>query len=347
MQADAQEALKTLNLKKVWLPILFGLAITGLLFYRSGKVSRETISLLANPNWTFCLIALLSILLREIGHIYRLRLLSNSTLSWKSCFYIAILWEFATAVTPSVVGGGLVAVFIFSKEGLSLGKSLSYVIVNGIMDNLFFLLAGSCGFFGAYQDFFAMVGELGSSAKAVFFTNYMILLLYTMVIAIGIFVNPKLLKWILMHITSVRVFRRWRRAAYALSKDIILTSHEFKGRHVTFWSQLLLCTVLTWGVRYLFLNCLIAAYSSVSLVEHMAVFGKQVIIWALMLVPVSPGGSGIAELLFQQFFDPMLGDYTVLISLLWRMCTYYLYLTLGIVFLPKWIRRVYGSRTTG
>jgi uncharacterized protein (TIRG00374 family) len=238
-----------------------------------------------------------------------------------------------------------VAIFIFSKEGLSLGRSLSYVIVNGIMDNIFFLLAGLRGFWGAYESFFAMADEFSGTVKTIFFISYMMLLIYSLIIAIGVFINPKLLKWILMRVTSITFLKRWRRSAYQLSKDIITTSNEFRGRSMLFWSKILFCTMLTWVVRYAFLNCLIAAYSysAVSFSEHLAIFGKQVVMWSLMLVPVSPGGSGIAEFLFQQFFEPTLGDYTLMIAVLWRVCTYYLYLTLGAIFLPKWIRRVYSK----
>jgi uncharacterized membrane protein YbhN (UPF0104 family) len=345
MEADAQIALKTLNLKKALIPILCGLVITAFLFYRSGKISSATLVLLSEPNWKYLYMAMLSIVLREVGHICRLRMLSNSTLKWKSCFYIAILWEFASAVTPSVVGGGIVAIFLFSKEGLALGKSLSYVLVNGILDNLFFLLVALRSFWGGYEPFFSMVGELSGSVKAIFFTNYIILFIYTSVIAIGVFINPKLLKWILIWVTSISFLRRWRKSAYQLSKDIIITSNEFRGKNGFFWCKILLCTVLTWIVRYVLINFLIASYASMSFSEHLAVFGKQIIIWALMLVPLAPGGSGIAEVLFQGFFETTLGDYTLLILLLWRACTFYLYLTLGAIFIPKWIKRVFRRGT--
>ena len=343
---DAQEALKTLNVKKVWFPILCGLAITGFLFYRSGKISMEVVALLKSPNWHYLYMAFFSILLREVGHIYRLRILSNNSLSWASCCYVAILWEFGTAVTPSVVGGGLVAIFLLSKEGLSLGRSIAYIVVTGIMDNLFFLLAGSFGLGGAYDPIFAMADPLSSSIKAFFFIMYAFFFVYNLIMLIGVFVNPKLLKWILIRLTSVGFLKRWRRAAYQLSKDIMVTSDEFRGRSLLFWSKIFICTLLTWMVRYILMNCLIAAYCPVSLTQHLAICCKQIVMWALMLVPVSPGGSGIAEFWFQKFFEPMLGDYTLLIAFLWRICTFYLYLVLGSILLPKWIQKRFKSKVS-
>ncbi|AWN81825.1 lysylphosphatidylglycerol synthase transmembrane domain-containing protein [Candidatus Cardinium hertigii] len=335
------EALKVLNLRRIWFPTLCGLAILGFWFYRAGnKLTLATIAQLGRPNGYYLSMAFSSILLREIGHICRLRFLSNATLSWTSCFYIAILWEFSSALTPSVVGGGIVAIFLFSKEGLPLGRSLAYVIVNGIMDNFFFLLAGMPAFGGMYKPLFAMADEFDTVVKSIFFINYFILCIYTLVITMGVFINPTLLKYILLRITSIGFLKKWRRSAYHISKDIVITSHEFKGKGFFFWCKILSCTFFTWMARYSFLNCLIAAYTKVSLSQHVAMFGKQVIMWALMLIPFLPGGSGIAEYSFIQFFEPILGDYTPLIALLWRACTFFLYLLLGIIFLPRWIHRV-------
>lgn len=52
--------------------------------------------------------------------------------------------------------------------------------------------------------------------------------------AIGVFINPKFLKWILIYVTSIAFLKRWRRSAYQLSKDIIVTSDEFRGRGLLF-----------------------------------------------------------------------------------------------------------------
>ena len=341
MEPNAQTALKTLSLKKTLIPILCGVIITGFIFYKSGKIKNEILSLIANPNWKYLSMAMFSIILREVGHIYRLHLLSKNTLSWKSCFYIAMLWEFSSAVTPSVIGGGLVAIFIFSREGLTLGRSLSYVIITGILDNIFFLGAASRSFFGDFESIFAMLGDLSSSIKAIFFTNYTVLFIYTAIIATGVFINPKLLKCILMHTTSIGFLKRWRKKAYQMSKDIIITANEFRGRKPIFWFKIFACTVCTWMVRYGFLNLLIASYIQIPFSEHLTIFRKQIIIWTLMLIPLAPGGSGIAEISFQELFCTTLGDYMLLILLLWRICTFYLYLALGALVIPKWIKRVF------
>lgn len=81
-------------------------------------------------------------------------------------------------------------------------------------------------------------------------------------------------------------------------------------------------------VLYISMNCLMAAYCSIYLGQYLVINGRQIVMWALMLVPVLPDGSGIADSLYKKFFEPMLGDYTLLIELIWCMYTFYLYLIL-------------------
>ena len=63
-----------------------------------------------------------------------------------------------------------------------------------------------------------------------------------------------------------------------------------------------------------------------------------------MLVSHTPGGSGTAEFFYKQFYEVLLGDYTLITNVLWRLLTYYLYLILGVVYLPRWLKRVITSR---
>ncbi|MFT5248152.1 MAG: uncharacterized membrane protein YbhN (UPF0104 family), partial [Gammaproteobacteria bacterium] len=54
-----------------------------------------------------------------------------------------------------------------------------------------------------------------------------------------------------------------------------------------------------------------------------------------------PGSSGVAELALDSFFRDIIPSSIVLllITLLWRLLTYFPYLFIGIAVLPGWIRR--------
>src|SRR5690606_16882407 len=83
---------------------------------------------LGDIDWTWTstiwiLMALLGMVIRDLAYMYRIRVLTDNELSWKQSFRVIMLWEFASALTPSVVGGSGIAMFILNREKINLGKS--------------------------------------------------------------------------------------------------------------------------------------------------------------------------------------------------------------------------------
>src|SRR5690606_11628403 len=141
MKLDNKEIFKTLNPHKIWLPVIIGLGIVFFMFYSDPTVNSQTLSGVFDASTPSILLAVLFVLLRDVGYVYRIRQITGKFLSWGRSIYVIVLWEFASAVTPSVVGGTAVAAFIIHKEGIKLGKALAYVMVTAILDNLFFVIA--------------------------------------------------------------------------------------------------------------------------------------------------------------------------------------------------------------
>jgi uncharacterized protein (TIRG00374 family) len=78
------------------------------------------------------------------------------------------------------------------------------------------------------------------------------------------------------------------------------------------------------------------------------IFARQLVMWILMLVTPTPGGSGVAEFTFDIFlgdFIPITG-FAIALALLWRMITYYPYLLIGALMMPKWISDKFGSKNS-
>ena len=98
-------------------------------------------------------------------------------------------------------------------------------------------------------------------------------------------------------------------------------------------------TFFSWTARYWVVNFLILAFFPVK--DHLLLYGKQLVMWVIMLISPTPGSSGVAEYAFSVF----LGEFILVSSLisaiviLWRFLTYYLYLFSGSVVLPRWIRK--------
>ncbi|PTB90713.1 TIGR00374 family protein, partial [Marivirga lumbricoides] len=205
------------------------------------------------------MLAFLVLFARDVGYVYRIRTITSEKLSWKSSIYVIILWEFASAVTPSVVGGTAVAVFILMKEGLKLGKALAYTMVTAIFDNLYFVLVAPFIFLIASGEIFpqnsAIESQIGKSLPTLFFISYGLIASYTLIMAFAVLVNPRWFKWILLRITSIKWLRKWRPYAYEQGAEIMMASKELRGKKYSYWIKIALSTLFIWTARYAMLNC--------------------------------------------------------------------------------------------
>ncbi len=345
MDLDAKKILKTLNPQKVWVPIALGLGIVIYLFVSDPDITLDKLALVFNVSPWPILFAVFVFFTRFLGYIYRIRTLTDKALTWTGSLYTIILWEFASAVTPSVVGGTAVAVFILWKEGIKPGKALGYVFVTAIFDNLFFVIAAPIvlilGMNAIFPVTFEGSGVLRESLTSIYYISYSLVTLYTFIMAFALFVNPRAFKWLLIRITSNSLLKKWRYAAHERGTEMIVASQELKGMGYKFWTKIALSTMFIWTSRYILLNILMNSFAHISFLEHFVIFGKQIILWIVMLISPTPGSSGTAEYFFPMFFQETLGDYTLIVNLFWRLFTYYPYLLLGAFFLPRWVTRVF------
>lgn len=345
MKLDNKKIFETLNPNKVWVPVLIGIAIVLGLFYADPNVNAKTLKGVFDAAPIGIFLAILVILGRDAGYIYRIREITDRQLTWTRALYVIILWEFASAVTPSIVGGTAVAVFILNKEGIKLGKALAYVMVTAILDNLFFVLGAPIILYLAQGNIFPasrlMEMRLGKSLEVLFWSSYALYAIYSIVMAAALFYRPRVFKWILVKFFSIKWLRKWKYDAHEYGNQIIEASKELKGKTFKYWLPIIGATIFIWSSRYLMLNALISAYDSLTFSEHLIVFARQVIMWIVMMISPTPGSSGTAEFFFTQFFTEFLGGYTFVTSILWRLLSYYPYLLLGAIFLPRWIKQVF------
>jgi uncharacterized protein (TIRG00374 family) len=348
MKLDNKKIFQTLNPNKVWLPILIGLGIIFAMFYFDPTVNANTLNSVfdAAPLWIF--LAILVILFRDAGYVYRIREITGRELSWSRSIYVIIIWEFASAVTPSVVGGTAVAMFILNKEGIKMGKAIAYVMVTAILDNLFFVIGAPIILYFAQGNIFPdskiLESQMERSLQGIFWVSYSLYAGYTLLMALGLFYKPRVFKWVLIKIFSIKFLRKWKHDAQEYGNQIIQASQELSGKKWNYWLPLVLVTIFIWSSRYLMLNALISAYVPLSVSENVIVFARQVIMWIVMMISPTPGSSGTAEFFFGQFFTQFLGNYTFVASILWRLLTYYPYLLLGAIFLPRWIKQVFFKK---
>jgi uncharacterized protein (TIRG00374 family) len=348
MKLDNKKIFQTLNPNKVWVPILIGLAIVFAMFYFDPNLTTENLRVVVDVSPFFIILSILVIFIRDFGYVYRIRELTDRHLTWTRSFYVIILWEFASAVTPSVVGGTAVAMFILNKEGIKMGKAIAYVMVTAILDNLFFVIGAPIIVFFAKGKIFPesklLESQLGNSLQALFWISYALYASYSFVMAAALFYKPRVFKWVLIKLFSIRFLRKWKNDAQEYGDQIIEASKLLRGKNYSYWGKIIGATLVVWSARYLMLNALMGAFVPLDLFDNIIVFARQVIMWIVMMISPTPGSSGTAEFFYGQFFEQFLGKYTFVTSIIWRLLSYYPYLILGAIFLPRWIRQVFFNK---
>ena len=344
MNKEYEKIRRLFRLRNILWPLVIGGVAAVVLIARN--FDREA---LQHINWDshsllWILVILVLVVIRQVAYMYRIRLLTDCSLTWRKSFDVISLWEFASAITPTVVGGSAVAVYIVHREGISTGRSTAIVLITAFLDELFFvimvpfvwLLAPSAGLF----DFSAGVASGGLTG--VFWTGYTIIVLITLVIGYGVFIHPRSLQSFLVRIFGIRFLRKWKQDAEITGQDIITTSYELKGKPLSFWIRAFFATAITWSARFLVVNVLLLAFLEVS--DHLWVFARHLMIWVILLITPTPGGSGVAELIFGGFLGNIVPEgLSHPLAILWRLVTYYPYIILGIIVLPLWLKRVFGK----
>ncbi len=293
--------------------------------------------------------ALLMVVLRDVGYIYRIRLLTDKAFSWRKSFDVIMLWEFASALTPSIVGGSGVAIYVLHREGLTVGRATATVFVTALMDELFyiimvplvFLLIGPERLFPSEGLFGVITPQL---LETLFYFGYFFIVALTTIILLGIFFFPLRTKLFLVKLFSFGFLRRWQRHMVKLGDEIILSSKLFRSKSWPYWLEAMTATIVSWTARFFTLNFIFLAF--ISGFDQMEVYGRQLVMWVIMLISFTPGSSGIAELLLPAFFGYLPDLAPVLLALtaiIWRLLTYFPYLFVGAAVLPGWFRRTAGK----
>lgn len=283
--------------------------------------------------------------LRDIGYMIRIRVLTENALSWKQSFFVIMVWEFASALTPGVVGGAAVAMFILNREKIPLGRSTAIVLITAMLDNLFYLIMVPLMLiFVGSSDLFPLSGSqtfLGMDLNivGVFWVGYGIVFLFFIALLIGIVYHPFALRSMIVRFFSLPFLKRWKEGARQTGREIIVTAKEVRVKPRSYWVKAFGATFLSWTGRYLVVNCLIMAFVTTGLQEHFMIYARQLGMWVIMLISPTPGGSGIAEYAFTGFLEEFIPFGLVgLMAVLWRLISYYPYLFIGSFILPRWLR---------
>lgn len=315
---------------------------------KEGSYTEESIgTVLQQMDWNSSVIAwLFGALLftagRDFFYMLRIRLLTKNKLTWKASFYVIMLWEFASALSPGVVGGAAVAMFILNRETIPFGKATAIVIITAFMDNLFFVLMIPLVFLFIHNNDLFPQG-LDSSVPLMwwFWGGCAVIFSICLLLYLTLFWYPKLASKFLLGLFSLPFLKRWKFIAREWGKDIEVAAREFKKEKPIFWWKVFGATFGSWMSRYLVINAVLNAFLHLGFIDNIKILGKQLVLWLFMLVSPTPGGSGVAEFAFGELLSSFTSSMLLLgvLALIWRLISYFPYIAIGVVLLPAWLRR--------
>lgn len=326
---------------KVLVPIAIGLTVVVWLFNK--EFSADTLrEIHFSPGMVASIfLAWLFMAGRDFGLTWRFRALTEKELSWKQALRVDMLCEFTSCVTPSSVGGSALGMIYLNKEGIEFGRATTLMMTTLFLDELFIVVA--CPIIIAlvpYKELFDFSGShdtFSTSLSVVFWTVYTALFLWTIILFLGIIVRPRAVKSALIKLFALRPLRRWHDMIENVTDDMMETSGKLKGKPMKWWLEAFGATALSWCSRFLVVNALFLGFAEGA--GQLIVFGRQFIVWVVLMISPTPGGSGVSEWLFTRYYGDMIGladgfGVALIIALFWRIISYYVYLVVGVFLLP-------------
>lgn len=347
MQPDSRQLLRTFRPSRILLPVLLGLGAATYLLLRSfDPVAFQKITWSWNSTF-WILMAFGMMVVRDWAYMVRIRALTDNELNWRNAFNVIMLWEFASALAPGMIGGGFIfAIFILNREKVNMGKSITAVMVSSFQDGVFlaimapfvYFIVGKERLFSTINDLNLMV-PLSKGFLYTFWAVYFIILAYKVFVAYALFINPRFIKYLLLKLFSFPFLRRWKQNALETGNQLVIASKGLNNKSRSFWFKSFFGTFASWTARYSIVNCLLLAFHP-DVMGNFVVFARQVVMGIIILFSPTPGGSGLAEFMFSDFLGEFIPHgLSATLGLLWRLISYYPYLFIGAIILPRWIRR--------
>jgi glycosyltransferase 2 family protein len=336
-----------------WLLISVGfstLVLGGVLYF---TVDETTIDYLSRVNPLFLLFALLSHIVALGFWALRIQKMSASLgyrVSFKHCLNLVFANMLVAAVTPSQAGGEPVRIHELYRADVTLGDATAIVIMERVLDGIVLGALGAFAmlFLGSY---WASLTAGMSGVSLVMYAAWISVTAFVLIFAYSV-KNPDRLKRFLKRV-SKWIDRRWRLKRLEHFLEVIdrevdnfhqgMSRFVRHGRSGLVWGMLF--TTLFWFAEFIIASLLLVGLGQPPyLIESFVI---QLVIAVIMMLPLTPGGSGIAELSATSLYGLFVPSAIVgVFVLLWRLILYYCNIVLGLLPSLSIVRREIIVRST-
>lgn len=273
-------------------------------------------------------IAILVTLLKVYFTAAKIRYLADKVIGKMAAVRIALTWDFASAVTPSTIGGAPVATFAMTREGIQLGQSSAIMLYSVLLDQFWYALAVPILLVtGIY--FQVLPEEIGLVGNVTMILIYTGLLLYGAILAYGLLINPSAIKKVVRVVFRLPFLKKHAEKMNTEAENLESYSRLLRKKPYTFVLKAFYLSTMTWLCKIAL--PVIVVLSLLPADEVLLTLRSLAMNLAFLVIP-TPGGSGGVEGLFAIFLGPLI-DRKAFIGLAvfaWRIITYYSSIGLGI-----------------
>ena len=326
-----------------WLALSLGfstIVLIGVLWF---TIDDETITYLTDVNYAFLLLALVLHMIALVAWGLRMKMMSQS-LGYHVPFLHALNAVFANllvaAITPSQAGGEPVRVHELYRADVPVGDATAIVIMERVIDGIVLGLIGIVAFFLLAFRVSTLEVNLTTPLMVIW-----VMLIFFMALFVYSIRHPEFLKRFLKRI-SRWLTKRWKSEkvdnlmngidAEVDNFNNALTKFVRNAKAGLFWGFLF--TTVYWVCEFLIASLiLIAIGSKPFFIESFIV---QMMIAIVMMIPLTPGGSGIAEITATSLYGLFVPTSIVgVFVLFWRIILYYFNVFVGVVASVYIVRR--------
>jgi glycosyltransferase 2 family protein len=323
-----------MNRYKKWIIASLFISVASIVLIISLTFNSDTIEALRTIKPEYILVAGLFHFISYFIWGARTRAMCNSLgyrVNYLKIVEIIISSVFAAGITPASAGGEPVRMHMLYRNNIPLGKATAIIVGERLLDA--FLIFVSLPF-----ALYIMKDMLSNSrlSMALLIANLLAF------IALGFFIyglcRPEKLKNITCRITGKLAPLLGKRTDASIShltervdREIDLFHESLRvfiseGKKGLLWGMFY--TFLFWTVEFFLLILILTGLSQTPSV--LTAFASQVLLTVVMIVPATPGASGVAEFGAASIFSVFINASIIGVTIIaWRALTYYINLLLG------------------
>lgn len=272
----------------------------------------------------------------------KIRYLADKTIDWWASIRITLTWDFASAVTPSTIGGAPVATYAMTREGIKLGKSSAIILYGVLLDQFWYALAVPILVISGFY-YEVVPDEIGFVGNATMLLIYAALLIYGVFLTYGLLVNPGVLKKIVRKVFKWPFLRKYSQKMNAEAENLENYSYELRKKPASFVLYAFFLTSVGWLCRIAL--PVIVVLSLLPANEILLILRSMSMTLAFLIIP-TPGGSGGVEGLFAIFLGPLItrSAFIGLAVFVWRIITYYVSIGIGIIAMAWYVNHTVAEK---